>query len=145
MKHYKHLPSPYYTRHRAKYGAMTSILEEPRHMRRTPEFARMSKAEHLALAEELTRQAIYEHKLHGRYLRLAERKYGKEGAILSGGHRDFWPMPAMQTSRNLSKERSEKVDAAYAHYKAAGKRRPYGQFYHEVEGRYRKTAHSRTK
>ena len=90
--------------------------------RKKAQFRRsMSKADHLREAERLAKLALRKSEVHYRYLSLAERKYGKQGAYISGGFYDSWPERAKESVRKI-RHHDQFADAAYGHYLASGRR-----------------------
>ena len=83
-----------------------------------------TKPEHLRLAEEFARHYWHKKRVHGRYLRMAERHHGREGSLIAGGYYESWPESVKGKVRQV-RDYSRESDLAYRHYHAAGKRIPF--------------------
>mgnify|MGYP001585749417 CR=1 FL=1 len=88
-------------------------------------FPSWSKQDHLDAARYHAYAADRDATWHGQEMADAYEKYGESGPLISGVGQDHFPEEVKNSLRFLAQRGSAHTSAAYAHWKAAGKRTRY--------------------
>ena len=113
MKHDKR----YSLRRSYRGKSYATVLNTPQLFRVV--FPELTKADHKRLAESFKRCAADTLVKQSKAIAAAEKKYGHDGSIISGGFRSSWPEAVKDKIRKLAHERTFCVDASIAHADAA--------------------------
>lgn len=98
-----------------------TVLDEPRLFPRV--FPELTKADHERLAYEFAEQWKSKRSTWEKAIEAAERRYGNQGSLISGGFREHWPSKVKDRIRDMAHAKSALSTAAWAHWRAAGKRK----------------------
>ncbi len=111
----------YYTLHKfPKQSGTVSVLDEHRLFPRV--FPELTKADHLRLALDYRVQHNSIRSKAIKLIQAAEKKYGHEGTLISGGLREYWPTTVKNKIRACWPIVNNLAAASESHWLAAGKR-----------------------
>lgn len=100
-----------------KRNIMPTVLQEPRLFLKI--FPELKKSDHVRLAADFLEKADTAELKYQAALSKAEKQYGTDGSLISGGFREDWPSAVKDQIRTLVRTSQALKDAANAHAKAA--------------------------
>lgn len=106
-----------------KWNVPVNALHEPRILRHLPEFATWTRADHTRRARQLSTLLDTLEEEFDRATTCALRDYGDDGPLIAGCVREHFPEHIKSTLRDLASAKGDVRDAAYAHWRVAGRAR----------------------
>lgn len=122
-----HPQSPLYTEPRKVRGRKWNIhptaAQEPKLLKRA--LPGWTQAEHLRERDEHLKERERAIGIQMKAQRAAEKRFGTQGAYLSGGVRESWPRHIKDRVGGLARRAGASESAAYAHHSASGTRKSF--------------------